>query len=268
MSTVDTPVVFQVVYPNTDIAAPSQMDLLALWQPISTEKSFSTGGEQPGLIFSANLPEDPLASALLLNIHAQSLRQTDVALTATGPLLIQDLQRASIDGVKQGSGGYGIGSVLDTPSAVYGRYDLVAQAINYNATSFSFDLQDELTEAIEIVGRFAGSIHRLVNQFALVETSQGGQLRARTRVDWLGDVHTWWAAGSMASTTSDHRRVLAQALATRQAWLRLLTLLTAGAAKVGLAMAAGPFNPLAVWTAWKYVQKIIEQYRALQPTPD
>jgi hypothetical protein len=102
-----------------------------------------------------------------------------------------------------------------------------------------------------------------VDRFALVESSRGGSTSARTRLDWLGDVHTWWLAGSPPLVISDHRRALAQAVATRQAWLRLATLLTAGAAKIGIAMAAGPFNPLAIFTAWKYVQKVLEQYRLI-----
>jgi hypothetical protein len=128
----------------------------------------------------------------------------------------------------------------------------------------AFGLGDEINEAIQTVSGFADSVHRLVDQFALVESSRGGLSNARTRVEWLGDVHTWWAGGSPEHAISDHRRVLAQAIATRQAWLRLATILTAGAAKIGLSMAAGPFNPVAIMTAWKYIQKVIEQYRVIK----
>ncbi len=119
-------------------------------------------------------------------------------------------------------------------------------------------------EAAGTIADFAGSVHRLVDQFALVESSRGGVASARTRVDWLGDVHTWWMSGSPAPAIADHRRVLAQAIATRQAWLRLATILTAGAAKSRSSMAAGPFNPVAILTVWKYVQKVIEQYRLIR----
>jgi hypothetical protein len=79
-------------------------------------------------------------------------------------------------------------------------------------------------------------------------------------------VHTWWVPGSPASSISDHGRVLAQALATRQEWLRLVFVLTAGAAKISVAMATNPFNPVAIWGAWTYIQKVIEQYHSLQRT--
>ena len=217
----------------------------------------------PGVVWRANLPEDPSESGRLLNTHAVSLHHTAMALDAAVPLLKQDLQRAAADSSSEGHA-----PAFDLSGAATGRYDLVIGALNYDPSSVSFDLRNELSEAAETVSQFAGSVHRLVDQFALVESSRGGQQNARTRMDWLGDVHTWWVTGSPRPAIADHRRVLAQAIATRQAWLRLATVLTAGAAKVGLAMAAGPFNPVAIMTTWKYVQKVIEQYRIISRSGD
>jgi hypothetical protein len=67
----------------------------------------------------------------------------------------------------------------------------------------AFGLQDEVSEAAGTIAHFAGSVHRLVDQFALVESSRGGFPSARTRVDWLGDVHTWWMAGSPLPAIAD-----------------------------------------------------------------
>jgi hypothetical protein len=260
VSAVNEPAVFQVIYPGD----PLQADLLALWQPAALEKIILIGGEQPGVVWRADLPDDPAASARLLTTHALSLQQTNVALDVAGPLLQQDIRRASSRAAAPGQVDFGVSPTQDSASAANGRYDLIAQALNADPHSVAFGLSDEVTEAAEIVSRFAGSVHRLVDQFALVESSRGGNPSARTRVDWLGDVQTWWLAGSPAPAIADHRRVLAQAIATRQAWLRLAATLTAGAAKVGLSMAAGPFNPVAILTVWKYVQKVIEQYRAIR----
>lgn len=244
--------VFQVIYPGD----PQQVDLLQLWHAAALEKPIVIDGEIPGVVWRADLPEDTLASTRLLNAHAFSLRQTDLALDATLPLLSRDLRRAA-------QGGAGGESFALTAGAVPARYDLVYQALNADPQGVSFGLNDEISEAAETIARFAGSVRRLVDQFALVESLRGGLPGARTRVDWLGDVHTWWLAGSPAPAITDHRRLLAQAIATRQAWLRLATTLTAGAAKVGMAMATGPFNPVAILTVWKYIQKVIEQYRSI-----
>jgi hypothetical protein len=243
--------VFQVCYPD----ATPQPDLLGLWQAEGLGASFSIGGETPGVVWRVNLPEDSLESARLLNTQSLSLRQTSLALDAAGPLLSRDLQRAAAGGAGQ--------VAFDLGAASSGRYDLLAQALSADPGSLSFGLRDELSEATQTVSNFAASVSRLVDRFALVESSRGGATSARTRLDWMGDVHTWWLAGSPPPVIRDHRRALAQAVATRQAWLRLATLLTAGAAKIGIAMAAGPFNPLAILTAWKYVQKVIEQYRLI-----
>ena len=251
MSNVSESAVYQVCYPG----AASQPDLLGLWQAEPLDASFSVGGETPGVVWRVNLPEDPLESARLLGAQSLSLVNTTLALDAAGPLLSRDLQRAAA-----GDAGH---VAFDLSAASAGRYDLLTQALYAHPGSVSFDLRDELSEAAQTVSNFAASVQRLVDRFALVESSRGGAPRARTRLDWLGDVHTWWLAGSPPPVISDHRRALAQAVATRQAWLRLATILTAGAAKIGIAMAAGPFNPLAIMTAWKYVQKVIEQYRMI-----
>jgi hypothetical protein len=256
VSKMDGTAVYQVFYPD----ALPQADLLGLWQPGGRDGSFSIDGEMPGVVWRVNLPEDPGESARLLNTQTVALRQTALALEAAGPLLGRDLQQATA----KGSTGSESAPAFDLNGVNSGRYELVAQALSYDPGSVSFDLRDELSEAAETVSGFAASVHRLVDQFALVESSRGSLPSARTRVDWLGDVHTWWVAGSPRPAIADHRRVLAQAIATRQAWLRLATVLTAGAAKVGLSMAAGPFNPVAILTTWKYIQKVIEQYRIIK----
>ena len=253
----ENPVGFQIIFPGEGSEAPAQLALLGLWQPGSARESFSIGGEQPGLVWRADLPEDPVQTARALNNQALALRQISQALAAAGPLLTQDLRQVA------GIGPTGLAYKLPGGAAP-GRREILAQALTYNTESLSFGLKDELTEAVEIVGHFAGQVRRLVDQFALVESGRGGRRAARTRVDWLGDVDTWWEPGSPSPSISDHRRVLAQALAARQEWLRLVLVLTAGAAKIGLAMATGPFNPVAIWAAWTYVQKVIEQCRSLK----
>lgn len=259
MSTVSGPTIFQVSYPGD----PLQTDPLELWQSVAHQKNNLIDGDQPGVVWRADLPEDPVASARQLTIHAVTLHQTNLALQATGSLLQQDLQWAATNRIAEGQVDFGVSPIQDLSRSTSERYNLVAQALNGDPQEVSFGLQDELTEALEIVSRFASSVHRLVEQFALVESGRGGLSNARTRVEWLGDVQTWWVGRSPSIVMADHRCVLNQALATRQAWLRLATTLTAGAAKVGMAMATGPFNPLAIMTVWKYVKKVIEQYRII-----
>jgi hypothetical protein len=250
---------FQMILPGEGSETTAQLALLGLWQPSSATESFSISGEQPGVVWRADLPEDPAESARALNSHALALRQVGHALAAAGPLLVQDL------GHMAGFAPTGLAYELPAGAAP-DRREILAQALTREAEGASFGLKDDLAHAAQVVGRFSGQIRRLVDQFALVESRHAGRCAARTRVDWLGDVHTWWVPGSPASSISDHGRVVAQALATRQEWLRLVFVLTAGAARISLAMATSPFNPVAIWTAWAYVQKVIEQYHSVQQT--
>jgi hypothetical protein len=248
---------FQLIFPGEDREGPAQLALLGSWRPTSSPELFGIG-EQPGLVWRADLPEDALESAQALDRHDLSLRQIDQALVAAGPLLIHDLRWVADTDLA------GLGYAFPA-GATSDRREILAYALTFRAESLSFGLKDELAEVVEVVSGFASQVRRLVDQFVLVESGRAGRRAARTRVDWLGDVTTWWTAGNPATSISDHRRVVAQALATRRQWLRLVLVLTAAATSIGLAMATGPYNPAAIWAAWKYVQKVIEQYRALQP---
>ena len=105
--------VYQVFYPE----APPQADLLGLWQPAVLEGTFAMRGELPGVVWRAELPEDPSESARLLNTQSVALRQTALALEAAGPLLGRDLQQASA----QGSAGGGDLPAFNVPGVIAGR---------------------------------------------------------------------------------------------------------------------------------------------------
>jgi hypothetical protein len=103
-----------------------------------------------------------------------------------------------------------------------------------------------------------------VEQFALVETVRGGRAIGITRVAWLGDAETWWAAGASAEHFSQHAQALAQALATRQEWLNFLLLVSSGMLKVAVALATTPFSPLTIWTTWNYLRQVVQEYQQIR----
>jgi hypothetical protein len=279
------------------------------------------------VVWRADLPEDPLEAEALLNGQALALRQTRRALSAVGPLLAQDLAQAAHGGAVaahfalEGGAAASAGALLPAGGAST-RQAILAQALRrdpqeaapseaapseaaFGGVAFG-GLRDELAEASQAVGRLAALVRRLVGepagggQYALVESGSGGILTARTRLDWQGDLHTWWAPRGLALFTpapareaprslslaqmdrasetlgferadrlpmvENHRRLLAQALATRQEWLRFLLVLTSGATKIGLLAASGPFAPAALWAAWNYAQDVIRQFRRLAAT--
>lgn len=249
----------QIIFPGEGSEAPGQLALLGPWRPGSDTEAFTIGGEQPGVVWRANLPEDPLESALALDSSALALRRIGQALATAGPLLVEDLR------LMAGTGPSGLAYELPAGAAP-DRREILLQVLTRETETPSFSLRDDITGAVELVSRFTSQLRRLVEQFALVESRYSDRCVARTRVDWSGDVHTWWAPGIRASMISDHRRVLAQAMATRREWLRLVFVLTSGAAKISVVMATTPFNPLAIWAAWAYVKKVVEQYNSLEQT--
>jgi hypothetical protein len=104
----------------------------------------------------------------------------------------------------------------------------------------------------------------MVGQFALVESAVNGRAAAVTRVAWSGGFSTWWGSHAGALEASQHNQFLVSALSARQDWVRFVTLLTSLVLRISLALAIEPFNPIAIWTTWKYVQVVLKEYRRLR----
>jgi len=251
----DAQPIFTVFVPYT----PPVPDVLDLWQVNANDEAYQIGGEKPGSIWRADLPNDMKAAARALNTHAVQLKQTSRALTAAGSLLSSDLQQVNVRGGSEAT--YDLEA-----SGITGRQALLAFAFNYDPEQVEYNSQVDklqLDATAAWVSRFAWQVRSQVEQFALVASVSGGRQIGLTRVVWTGDMQTWWNKGSSSALVDLHRQLLAQAIASRQAWLRLLLTIMEGAVKVGLSLTTGPFSLIAIWTAFNYVRKVIEQYRQL-----
>lgn len=246
---------FRVIVPDRE---PSS-DVLDLWQVGTAPEVFAFSGESGGLVWRADLPSDPQEAGRALNQHAHLLRQTESALSAAGPLLDDDLrQLTESDGADA--------SYFLEARGTGGRHAVLALGMDYDLQRMDFSGRIgvlDLEEKMATVEQLANQVRRLVEQFALVETIHGGHRSGLTRINWLGDAQTWWASDTPPTAIAHHSQLLRQVLGTRQNWLRFLLQLVAGAAKIGMAMASGPFAPIAILTAFNYLQKVMEQYRRL-----
>jgi hypothetical protein len=126
------------------------------------------------------------------------------------------------------------------------------------------DIPQEVEQAAKAVADFSALVRRLVNQYALVETRVAGRRVGLTRLDWTGDMQTWWQWDGDPGQFARHNQLVSQALETRRQWLRLLLLILSGAARIGAALASGPFSLLAIGTIWNYVQEVVKEF---QTTP-
>lgn len=247
-------------------------DAFALWQAPAGSAALPAGVSE---VWRADLPDDPRRAGQLLAALTAQVRRSQDALPLAQLALEHDLR-----GLPSLAGelSYSAGDSRTPPRAILAAgwsYQAQARAVAQGAVpATSFGLLDglppgkpELEEAADALRSFCAQVGGSVNQLALIETRVNGRKTAVTRAGWSGDLRTWWSAASTPDQRRQHERVVAQALATRQAWARLLILLTAGTAHAAAALAAAPFSPIAIWTTWNYVKEVIRQAQSLGGEP-
>lgn len=242
---------FQVIIPGDQPAA----DPLGLWQAIPAGTSFATS-EAEGVLWRAELPSDPLAASHALQFQAFQGRRLRQALDAAPLMLSRDL-----DYLRTSPGGPAFGIQMAGSGGALG---VLEQASQRAGEGLSFSVLEDLgvSAAVEVFKQFIAQVERTVGQLALVESARGGHRLGMTQVAWSGGVHTWWGPQAGALDASQHNQILAAALATRQDWLHYLSLLTSTVLRVSVVLTLSPFNPLAIWTAWNYIQEILSSIRS------
>lgn len=87
---------------------------------------------------------------------------------------------------------------------------------------------------------FVEQVQQMTAQYARVETIIAGAPVALTRVGWAGDFETFWIPGMPALSRETHRGTVNLALASRIALLRVVSVITTGAAGLILKAVALP----------------------------
>jgi hypothetical protein len=252
---------FEVLFPGSGAEGADQPDLLNLWQ---VRDASSGNGETAGVIWRAKLPDDPGQARDLLTLRGLVLRSSRLALESAPERLARDLPRVGSH-TNPREEAFSLESqpsplARDLPIGVLQR----AYLYRLEAASFG-DAVDpgEVDGITRVVQQFTSRVQGLVGQIALVESSSMGQRLGLTRVAWSGDVDTWLGSAAGPAQISQHNMVLAQCLATRQAWLHFLLMFSVSIVRVGVALAAPTFLPLTIWTTWKYLQGLVEEYQRL-----
>jgi hypothetical protein len=240
------------------------VEALGLWQVTAGE---ATSGDQAGSLWRVELPAEPLEAEQALNLQEVHLGRVRRALGAVERRLSADLKnlpqpgattdyalRANLLEAEPGTPGSVLATAAKTrwPEASYAVYDRFPLSAH------------QLEEAGQAVRHFASQVQQTISQFARVETALGGQMVGITQVAWSGEVTTRWSARFGPDHYRQHTRVLAQALATRQDWLRFLLLVTGGALRIGAALASGPFSLLTLWTTWNYLKQVVAEYSQIR----
>jgi hypothetical protein len=106
--------------------------------------------------------------------------------------------------------------------------------------------------------RMLEQFNRQFLRFAWVETLLDGRLAARTTVNWVGDMDTYWRPGLADEVLAAHQRSLQLALAARAASFQTITTVARMAAVLALAVST-PLGPLqAMALGWRFVQDVIQ----------
>ncbi len=253
---------FRLVTPGE----PALLDALDLWQ-IGSHPEAAAGSSQPScLVWRADLPQNPDEAQTALTNHARALTQTNRALAVADILLESDL--ITVQDVRGTPSHYSLGLSADEDRLAILAGGLAHQPEPVEFSTSRRDARSDEIETVNTIGRFTGLVQRLVGQINLVESVSAGRRTGLTRLEWPGGLQTWWAPGSPPASIPLHLQLLEQALATRQAWMRFWMLICSTTVKIGLAIASGPFLPVALFTAFKYLRKLVEQARMLRlPAP-
>lgn len=151
---------------------------------------------------------------------------------------------------------------------------LLAEVMALRGSAVAYDAGD--TEAIPwlrlyeqceaLIARF----RRLVQYYARVETSVGGQPVALTVVDWSGDYDATWQDGVGPSDIALHMDSLRLVLASRQAWLRLVSVVASGALSLSIKASVPGGQFLLLPAVYRFVRDVLAglwQVQANQEAP-
>jgi len=151
---------------------------------------------------------------------------------------------------------------------------LLAEVMALRGSAVAYDAGDtgeisflHLYEQCEaLVARF----RRLVQYYARVETSVGGQLVALTIIDWSGDYDVTWQDGVGPADMALHMDSVRLVLASRQAWLRLVSVVASGALSLSIKASVPGGQFLLFPAVYRFVRDVLaglEQVQANQEAP-
>lgn len=237
------------------------MDVLNLWfaPERDAEVAFDAGdGAAPAALWRLDLPAGDAHALTRLQAIDADLSALAWASTQAGPRL----QRlAASDDLSFDA------SSPQLPGAERELLALLA-GVQPDQDMASFGLLDRLPsweQAGAEVQRLLQQALRLVSHYAWVETAIEGRLIGRTTVDWLGGMRTLWPLGEEAGIQRRHYESLRLSLAARAANLRLVAVITAGAATLAPLLAAPGSAILALPAAWRFVQRLRAEIERKDP---
>ena len=110
---------------------------------------------------------------------------------------------------------------------------------------------------------FVEQVRRTVGHYAHVETEMGAVMVGSTAVGWTGDFATTWAADVAPAEMRVH--IQSVHLASRIALMRIISVVTTGAAGLALKAAVPGGQVLLLPATWRFVRDVLEELRRSWP---
>jgi len=209
------------------------------------------GAAEPGLIWRVELPASrrEAKSELEARLAAAKVRQ---AYLKAAEKRLSDLD-------------VGLAYSAQTAGA---ESALLAEVMALRGSAVAYDAGDtgaiSLLHLYEQCEALVGRFRRLVQYYARVETSVGGQPVALTIVDWSGDHHVTWQDGIGPLDMALHMDSVRLVLATRQAWLRLISVVASGALSLSIKASVPGGQFLLFPAVYRFVRDVLAELEQVQ----
>ena len=272
------------------LALPEGQDPLGLWQvperPARDEAvAFSVGeakapAEPEAPTWRVSLPDSPEAAQAILQ------RQSRAMQLAQRDLQRVDRQLTAFDPQKEEAGvSFSAADELSAPKSdllqSIARYQPApeTEVVAYGLFSWRKDrkkaeekkprsratLAPEDRQTMAQWRAFMEQVRRTVGNYAHVETEIGALRVGATAVSWTGDFTTTWAMDVAPVAMRVHTQSVHLALASRIALLRIVSVVTTGAAGLALKAAVPGGQVLLLPATWRFVRDVLAELRRSWP---
>lgn len=217
--------------------------MLGAWAAAGAIKSL----DDAGATWRIDLPSDDVKARQTLREQSEMIERDQAAIAEAVARL-----RAFIDDYKPDAGD---AKALE-PSPEAALRERLAQA-----GAQSKDVFDSLGDLRDEFNQFVQRVREFVSDYASIETAQAGVMIARTKVNWAGDVQTLWQVDITREQGELHRQNVRVALARRGMLMRLMVVISAGAAKIAIRLATPGTQLLALPAIFQFIKDVIAEVR-------
>lgn len=236
------------------LAFPEDKDPLGIWdlaRPAATPLAAAREGTPQGLVWDVELPPVANEAKAVLRVRRLELEAREEALAVAAERL------ARFD-----------------PAPTYRVYadaaeaKLLAEVQALRSSTTAYGMREDVTSVLrEVYARCEALLvqfRRLVQFYARVETEVDGRDVALTAVDWTGDYRTAWMDNVTPADMQLHLDAVRLALASRLAWLRLITIVASGALDLASKASIPGGQVLLMPAVYQFVRDVLEEMERSQ----